>query len=105
MASSPQVEPAFQKTLFEKRQFGAHLSIHDITAKQRRIERQVGGQGFFEGDGGGGSGARRQEAGRTEQQLRGQGEWVCRCEGVAGVGAGLRAGAERRGNGVAAGVE
>lgn len=34
------VEPALQKTLFDKRQFGAHVSIHDITAKQRRIERQ-----------------------------------------------------------------
>jgi hypothetical protein len=36
-----QVEPVIQKTLFDKRQFGVHMSIHDITAKQRRIERQV----------------------------------------------------------------
>ncbi|KAI8466686.1 MAG: NPL4 family-domain-containing protein [Monoraphidium minutum] len=35
-----QVEPAVAKTLFDRRQFGAHVSVHDIAAKQRRIERQ-----------------------------------------------------------------
>ncbi|KIZ02156.1 NPL4-like protein 2 [Monoraphidium neglectum] len=35
-----QVEPAVQKTVFDKRQFGVSVTVHDIAAKQRRIERQ-----------------------------------------------------------------
>lgn len=35
-----QVEPAVQKTVFDRRQFGVCVSVHDIAAKQRRIERQ-----------------------------------------------------------------
>ncbi|GBF91193.1 hypothetical protein Rsub_04862 [Raphidocelis subcapitata] len=35
-----QVEPAVQKTVIDRRQFGVCVSVHDIAAKQRRIERQ-----------------------------------------------------------------
>lgn len=38
-----EVEPTYKKTAFEAREFGAHITVSDVVAKQTRIERQEKG--------------------------------------------------------------